>query len=66
MTFRDAAHGLRKQAMRCHTQAGAGMFSEISRHIPKQHIGPRAFDTHGWLAALLSQTNIPYRNSNAA
>ena len=52
MSFKDAAMGLTKQALRRH-QTNGGIYSEISCPVPAQRAGRRAFDPVRWLESLM-------------
>ena len=52
MSFKDAAEGLKTQALRRH-KASRGTYSEIRRHVPQQRAGRPAFDPMRWLESLV-------------
>lgn len=52
MSFRDAADGLSRQAVRRHAQK-RGLKSEVLRHVPAQRAGRRSFDPLRWLEEVM-------------
>lgn len=59
MSFRDAADGLFRQALRRHAQK-RGMSSEVLRHVPAQRAGRRSFDPLRWLEEVM---HLPGRDA---
>jgi hypothetical protein len=52
MSYRDAADGLSRQALRRHAQK-RGLNSEVLRHVPAQRAGRRSFDPLRWLEEVM-------------
>lgn len=59
MTFEDAAHGLRRHALRRHKDQGGALFSETHRSTAKQRFGGRTFNARRWLAGLTNRSGNP-------
>lgn len=57
MTFKDAAFGLQKQAMRRH-RTKRGIFSEVRNNAARPRAGRASFDPRHWLQQLV---NLPGR-----
>ncbi|NNK15964.1 MAG: orotidine 5-phosphate decarboxylase [Sulfitobacter sp.] len=53
-TFKDAAEGLARQAVRRHQHRG-GLFSEVATYAPKQRAGRPGFDPLRWLESIATR-----------
>jgi hypothetical protein len=59
MSFQDAAHGLRKHALRRHENDGGALYSETPMATAKHRAGGRNFNARRWLGGIMKRPGEP-------